>query len=301
MLATPTPPQLRCLLSPEANFASRPLAACRARAKRTSADFAVRPWMVYPQNRAKLRFRLLREPWDEVPALPARESTAQKFCGECGARLAAACPACGASNPAGQRFCGECGASLDAPPTSRFASPQQYTPKHLAERILPSKDALEGERKQVTVLFADLKGSMELIADRDPEEARKLLDPVLEKHDRGGAPLRGHGQPGAWATGSWRCSARRSRSRITPCALAMRRSRCRRPSAATASSCVDAQGVRGADPRRAQLRRGRGARHQQRSAHGLHRDGRDHASRCPNGTAGRAGDDAADGATRCAG
>ena len=55
-----------------------------------------------------------------------------------------------------------------------------YTPKHLAEKILTSKSALEGERKQVTVLFADLKGSMELLADRDPEEARKLLDPVLE-------------------------------------------------------------------------------------------------------------------------
>jgi class 3 adenylate cyclase len=62
----------------------------------------------------------------------------------------------------------------------RFASPQSYTPKHLAEKILTSKAALEGERKQVTVLFADLKGSMELLADRDPEEARKLLDPVLE-------------------------------------------------------------------------------------------------------------------------
>ena len=54
-------------------------------------------------------------------------------------------------------------------------------PKHLAEKILTSKAALEGERKQVTVLFADLKGSMELLADRDPEEARKLLDPVLER------------------------------------------------------------------------------------------------------------------------
>jgi class 3 adenylate cyclase len=62
----------------------------------------------------------------------------------------------------------------------RFDSPDTYTPKHLAERILTSKAALEGERKQVTVLFADLKGSMELLADRDPEEARKLLDPVLE-------------------------------------------------------------------------------------------------------------------------
>jgi len=62
----------------------------------------------------------------------------------------------------------------------KFTSPQAYTPKHLAEKILTSKSALEGERKQVTVLFADMKGSMELLADRDPEEARKILDPVLE-------------------------------------------------------------------------------------------------------------------------
>jgi class 3 adenylate cyclase/predicted ATPase len=62
----------------------------------------------------------------------------------------------------------------------RFASPETYTPKHLAEKILTSKSALEGERKQVTVLFADMKGSMERLADRDPEEARKLLDPVIE-------------------------------------------------------------------------------------------------------------------------
>ena len=61
------------------------------------------------------------------------------------------------------------------------AAPQSYTPKHLAERILSSKSALEGERKQVTVLFADLKGSMELLAERDPEEARALLDPVLQR------------------------------------------------------------------------------------------------------------------------
>jgi hypothetical protein len=60
----------------------------------------------------------------------------------------------------------------------RFATPDSYTPKHLAEKILTSKTALEGERKQVTVLFADLKGSMELLADRDPEEARKILDPL---------------------------------------------------------------------------------------------------------------------------
>ena len=117
----------------------------------------------------------------KCPRCQHENPPAQKFCGECGAGLTAACRACGASNPPEQRFCGECGASLDAPPTSRFASAQQYTPKHLAERILSSKEALEGERKQITVLFADLKGSTELIADRDPEEARKLLDPVLEK------------------------------------------------------------------------------------------------------------------------
>jgi class 3 adenylate cyclase/tetratricopeptide (TPR) repeat protein len=60
-------------------------------------------------------------------------------------------------------------------------APDTYTPRHLAERILTSKGAVEGERKQVTVLFADLKGSMELLGDRDPEDARKLLDPVLER------------------------------------------------------------------------------------------------------------------------
>src|SRR5262249_39407593 len=65
--------------------------------------------------------------------------------------------------------------------TSQARAPLAYTPPHLAEKILTSRSALEGERKQVTVLFADLKGSMELLADRDPEEARQLLDPVLER------------------------------------------------------------------------------------------------------------------------
>ena len=109
-------------------------------------------------------------------------ASSQKFCGECGARLAAVCSSCGAANPPPQKFCGECGASLTqgiSATTSR--PPERYTPKHLAEKILTSRFALEGERKQVTVLFADLKGSMELLADRDPEEARKLLDPVLER------------------------------------------------------------------------------------------------------------------------
>jgi class 3 adenylate cyclase/tetratricopeptide (TPR) repeat protein len=75
------------------------------------------------------------------------------------------------------------GARITAPPPMRDLghTPLSYTPTHLAEKILTSKSALEGERKQVTVLFADLKGSLELLADRDPEEARQLLDPVLER------------------------------------------------------------------------------------------------------------------------
>ena len=123
-----------------------------------------------------------------------------RFCNECGAPLQTSCAQCGQVNPPGSKFCNGCGTKLgavSAPATpaasptadttpaastpSRFAAPESYTPKHLAEKILTSKASLEGERKQVTVLFADMKGSMELLAERDPEEARKLLDPVLER------------------------------------------------------------------------------------------------------------------------
>jgi class 3 adenylate cyclase len=105
-----------------------------------------------------------------------------KFCEECATPLARTCAHCGNQLSATAKFCPECahpvaGGIVTQP---RFASPETYTPKHLAEKILTSKSALEGERKQVTVLFADMKGSMELLADRDPEEARKILDPVIE-------------------------------------------------------------------------------------------------------------------------
>ena len=106
------------------------------------------------------------------------------FCLGCGTRLAATCAACGNDLPAQSRFCNKCGTPVsggEPAGQARFATIESYTPKHLAERILTSKAALEGERKQVTVLFADLKGSMELLADRDPEEARKILDPVLDR------------------------------------------------------------------------------------------------------------------------
>jgi len=122
----------------------------------------------------------------QCPRCQAENREGARFCRECGATFGAVCSSCGAKVEAGSKFCDGCGAPLTATPVpglgpSRFASPESYTPKHLAEKILTSKAALEGERKQVTVLFADLKGSMELLADRDPEEARKLLDPVLER------------------------------------------------------------------------------------------------------------------------
>jgi predicted ATPase/class 3 adenylate cyclase len=105
-----------------------------------------------------------------------------KFCGQCASALGRRCPQCGFDNPPGFAFCGQCATPLtEQPPAPRPQAPLSYTPSHLAEKILTSKAALEGERKQVTVLFADLKGSMELLADRDPEDARAILDPVLER------------------------------------------------------------------------------------------------------------------------
>jgi class 3 adenylate cyclase/tetratricopeptide (TPR) repeat protein len=120
----------------------------------------------------------------QCPRCQADNREGRRFCAECGASLALPCSACGFSNEPGEKFCGGCGVPLTSvrpTPEPRPSSPQSYTPPHLMEKILASRSALEGERKQVTVLFADLKGSLELLADRDPEEARQLLDPVLER------------------------------------------------------------------------------------------------------------------------
>jgi class 3 adenylate cyclase/tetratricopeptide (TPR) repeat protein len=120
----------------------------------------------------------------QCPRCQTENREGRRFCGECGLGFASTCRSCGFLNEGSEKFCGGCGrplASSGAEAEPRFHSPQAYTPKHLAEKILISRAALEGERKQVTILFADLKGSMELLADRDPEEARKLLDPVLER------------------------------------------------------------------------------------------------------------------------
>src|SRR5262245_39277692 len=119
----------------------------------------------------------------QCPRCQTENPSQAKFCQECATALARRCSQCTTQLPAQAKFCPECAHPVSPPDSaqSRFATPDRYTPKHLAERILPSKAALEGKRKQVTVLLPALKGPMELLADRDPEEARKLLDPVLER------------------------------------------------------------------------------------------------------------------------
>src|SRR5262245_31664197 len=116
------------------------------------------------------------------PRCQHENPTGSNFCLGCGARFGSSCSSCGHELPPGSRFCNKCGTpvALESPGQSRFSSPESYTPKHLAERILTSKAALEGERKQVTVLFADLKGSMELLADPDRAAARRRLDTFVE-------------------------------------------------------------------------------------------------------------------------
>ena len=106
----------------------------------------------------------------------------RRFCAECGAPLALACAACGFANEPGEKFCGGCGTPLSTAPHTpepRMPPPQAYTPSHLTDKILAARPALAGERKQVTVLFADLKDSTELIRGLDPEAAQQLLDPAI--------------------------------------------------------------------------------------------------------------------------
>ena len=125
------------------------------------------------------------------------------FCPECGAKLARLCSRCGVENRLTSKFCRKCGTPLATqsqplvssskfqvssfhPPIPSSQPPVSYTPKHLAERILAEQAAMEtrgaadGERKTITALFADIKGSMDLIEDLDPEEARHIVDPALQ-------------------------------------------------------------------------------------------------------------------------
>jgi len=99
-----------------------------------------------------------------------------KFCSECATPFALKCPRCGAANKPGAKFCDECAASLASPSTANQSAQ--------AVRVATEEGAdgapLDGERKTVTALFADIKGSMELMEDLDPEEARAIVDPALK-------------------------------------------------------------------------------------------------------------------------
>ena len=116
-----------------------------------------------------------------------RDSPPQsKFCLECGARLALKCGSCGMDLPEGAKFCNQCGQPVGSSPAvqpqataPQSVSPVAYTPRHLAEKILTSRSAIEGERKQVTVLFVDVVESSALAEGLDPEVMHEIMDRVL--------------------------------------------------------------------------------------------------------------------------
>ncbi len=102
-----------------------------------------------------------------------------KFCNECAAALAAKCPACAAVNKPGAKFCDECGTALAVSPRTPAVEPQSAPAVRFAQEE-SGAEVPEGERKMVTALFADIKGSMELMEGLDPEEARAIVDPALK-------------------------------------------------------------------------------------------------------------------------
>src|SRR5438046_5087095 len=114
------------------------------------------------------------------PRCQAQNRDGVRFCEHCGASFAETCPKCAAVVAPGAAFCGACGVAFNVAPAERFSSPGSYTPPHLAERILTSRAALEGERKQVTVLFADVSGFTTISEQLDPEEVHQLMHRAFE-------------------------------------------------------------------------------------------------------------------------
>jgi hypothetical protein len=102
----------------------------------------------------------------------------KRFCADCGTPLPIRCPKCGAEAQVGKAFCADCGARLEA---ASLAPAEKPDPSPSGVRVAAEGAEIpEGERKMVTALFADIKGSMELMEDLDPEEARTLIDPALK-------------------------------------------------------------------------------------------------------------------------
>ena len=116
----------------------------------------------------------------QCPQCGHENATESRFCEACAAPLVRVCAHCGSPASATAKFCAQCGHALTTAGNGRYSSPRNYTPQHLIDKILTTKAALEGERKQVTILFADIKGSLEMIAGRDVEDAQKLLHAVVE-------------------------------------------------------------------------------------------------------------------------
>jgi class 3 adenylate cyclase/tetratricopeptide (TPR) repeat protein len=111
------------------------------------------------------------------------------YCGECGAKLEKLCPSCHSLNPPNFKFCGECGQNLDLPGDTphkylsfdeKLTKIQKYLPKGLTEKILSQKDRIEGERKQVTVMFCDMEGFTRLTEKLGPDDAYTIMDQIYE-------------------------------------------------------------------------------------------------------------------------
>ena len=102
-----------------------------------------------------------------------------KFCNACGNKLEISCSKCGKPNPLGSRFCNECGSELkeyQETASVDYSKPQSYTPKFLADKILISRSLIEGERKLVTVLFADVANYTSMAENLDPEDVHQIMD-----------------------------------------------------------------------------------------------------------------------------
>jgi ribosomal protein L40E len=102
-----------------------------------------------------------------------------QFCNKCGGKTELSCPECGKGNPPDSNFCLKCGHDLRKPKESApidYNEPQSYTPKHLADKILSNRIAIEGERKLVTILFADVANSTAMFEKLDPEAVHEIMD-----------------------------------------------------------------------------------------------------------------------------
>jgi class 3 adenylate cyclase/tetratricopeptide (TPR) repeat protein len=125
----------------------------------------------------------------KCPKCKTENSDERKFCHECGAKLLLVCPHCGSENLPGDKFCGECGYNLTLPSEpslkdlsfdEKLDKIQRYLPKGLTEKILSQRNKIEGERKQVTVMFCDMEGFTPLVEGLGPEEAYSIMDQVYE-------------------------------------------------------------------------------------------------------------------------